>query len=110
MELVAHCQNELVPAACIQTEKEILSAEAAQYQSINPSDGQDPGIPFAKHLITCFCVRQYRPDTSWRPVLLACPDPDDILDRCQPKIMPSPVFLYMQIVELFQRGVQVACV
>ena len=34
-DLVAHCRNELVPAACIQTEKEILSAEAAQYQSIN---------------------------------------------------------------------------
>jgi GMP synthase-like glutamine amidotransferase len=34
-ELVAHCRNELVPAACIQTETEILSAAAAQYQSIN---------------------------------------------------------------------------
>ena len=34
-ELVAHCRNELVPAACIQTETEILSVAAAQYQSIN---------------------------------------------------------------------------
>jgi GMP synthase-like glutamine amidotransferase len=34
-ELVAHCRNELVPAACIQTETEILSAGPAQYQSIN---------------------------------------------------------------------------
>ncbi|MDD4356240.1 MAG: gamma-glutamyl-gamma-aminobutyrate hydrolase family protein [Smithellaceae bacterium] len=34
-ELVVHCRNELVPAACIQTETEILSAGPAQYQSIN---------------------------------------------------------------------------
>lgn len=34
-ELVAHCRNELVPAACIQQETEILSAGPAQYQSIN---------------------------------------------------------------------------
>ena len=34
-DLVSHCRNELLPAPCIQTEKEILSAGPAQYQSIN---------------------------------------------------------------------------
>jgi len=34
-DLVTHCRDELIPAPCIQTEKEILSAKPAQYQSIN---------------------------------------------------------------------------
>lgn len=34
-DLVTHCRNELVPAPCIQTEKEILSAKSERYQTIN---------------------------------------------------------------------------
>ncbi len=34
-DLVTHCRDELIPAPYIQTEKEILSAKPAQYQSIN---------------------------------------------------------------------------
>ncbi|MEN6509733.1 MAG: gamma-glutamyl-gamma-aminobutyrate hydrolase family protein [Smithella sp.] len=34
-DLVTHCRDELIPATYIQTEKEVLSAEPAQYQSIN---------------------------------------------------------------------------
>jgi len=34
-DLVAHCRHELVPARYVQTEAEILSAQAGQYQSIN---------------------------------------------------------------------------
>lgn len=34
-DLVEHCRDELMPATYIQTEKEVLSARPAQYQSIN---------------------------------------------------------------------------
>ncbi len=34
-DLVTHCRDELIPAPYIQTEKEILSAKPAQYQTIN---------------------------------------------------------------------------
>lgn len=34
-DLITHCRDELIPAPYIQNEKEILSANPAQYQSIN---------------------------------------------------------------------------